>query len=103
MKTYILKFDVNNTGIFPAGTVVKVTDDYWKDGNWKNTGFTVVEGKLKGEKGCVINGLQNWLIPDTPENREKILDLIAKQKEIEKAQQSLNKEWDTLETADLNS
>ncbi len=57
MKTYILKYDVYNNSDFPAGIIVTITNDYWGKKDDSNTGFTVVEGELKGGKGCVANGL----------------------------------------------
>ena len=71
-KTYILKRTVINDMIFPIGTIIEITDDYWGEKSTspsdKNTGFTVVEGQLKGQKGCVVDGLESFIAEDTEGN-----------------------------------
>lgn len=85
MKTYILKRSVYNNVDFPIGTIVTITDDYWGNGNNnKNTGFTVAEGELKGEKGCVADGLDGWLVDDIEENRTLIQRYIEQEENLEK-------------------
>lgn len=101
MKTYILKYDIHNNVRFPAGTIVKITDDYWGGNDESNTGFTVAEGELKGKKGHVVNGLDGWLLEDTKENRKAVKNLYDKQKEIEKMQNTMREQYDNLKTAKL--
>lgn len=85
MKTYILKRSVYNNEDFPIGTIVTITDDYWgKGSNDKNTGFTVVEGELKGKKGCVADGLDGWIADDTEENRALIQQCIEHDENLKK-------------------
>lgn len=86
MKTYILKYPVRNSIDFPVGTIVKITDDYWgKGSNEPNTGFTVVQGKLKGQKGCVSNGLKTFLVENTKVNRGEIKGLLKEHRELDKS------------------
>jgi len=80
-KTYILVRPVYNNLTFPVGTIVKITDDYWgKDNsdNEENTGFTVVSGKLKGERGCVVDGLDGWLLENNKTNMLLIKNYVRK-------------------------
>ena len=92
MKTYILKYEVCNTVDFPIGTVVKITDDYWGNNtNDVNTGFTVVSGKLKGEKGYVADGLNGWLIENTITNRKLIKSLLSQSVKFQKEGNKLQK------------
>lgn len=99
MKTYILKYTVCNNVDFPMGTIVKITDDYWGSGhNSKNTGFTVVEGKLKGQKGCVADGLKGYLIEDTSVNRSLIKGYQIATEKLEQEMDKLDKKWHSVPT-----
>jgi len=89
MKTYILKYDVYNNIDFPKGTIVKVND--WK---WE---FEVMEGKLKGEKGHIADGMNGFLLEDIIENRKLFKEFTAEQKKLEDAVNSLNKKWNALQ------
>ncbi len=102
MKTYILKYQVTNMHTFPIGTVVTITDDYYGAGRTShNTSFTVVEGELKGKKGCVANGLQGWLIDDTPQNRKLIDDFIKKAEHIKILMRNLDSDLEEIPTSEL--
>ena len=103
MKTYILKYPVHNEHEFPIGTIVTITDDYWGNGNEElNTGFTVVEdGPMKGMKGCVADGLNGYLLENTPENHWEVRDFFSRKAELNRQIEKLNQEWDQLETAKL--
>lgn len=100
MKTYILKYEVFNRINFPVGTIVAITDDYYRSSN-RNTSFTVVEGELKGEKGCVADGFEGWLIEDTPENRKLVEDFLTKSFHIKLLMLNLQDEWKEVPTAIL--
>ena len=100
MKTYILRLPVFNENDFPKGTIVKITDDYWgKNKSNPNTGFTVIEGELKGKKGCVADGLLGYLLDDTLENRHLIKVLQDEQENIKFLYEQLQKRWDELPKA----
>lgn len=103
MKTYILKYDVINIDdLFPAGIIVKITDDYWGNtNNDKNTGFTVVSGKLKGQKGCVVNGLEGWLLENTETNRKIFKEFAENIKKLTKSLEAEEKAWEKIPTAIL--
>ncbi len=102
MKTYILKYDVHNFINFPMGTIVTITDDYWGKGhNDSNTGFTVVNGKLKGEKGYVSNGLNGYLLDNNSENKELIKEYKVAMKKLKVVKKDLNKKIDLLPTVKL--
>lgn len=102
-KTYILKHNVYNSIEFPVGTIVKITDDYWgkRSHNEPNTGFTVVKGKLKGEKGCVSEGLDGWLLDNTAQTRAILKDHKKRESDLKKQLTKLDKEWDAIKTAKL--
>lgn len=100
MKTYILKYEVSNHIDFPTGTIVTITDDFFGVTD-RNTSFTVVEGELKGEKGCVADGLEEWLIEDTPKNRKLVEGFLEKASHIHSLMENLEKEWDLVPTAKL--
>lgn len=76
-STYILKRDVYNNETFPTGTIVKPI-------NHEHYCFEVVEGKLKGKKGGIADGLNGWVCDDTKENRKCIKDYLNNKKEINK-------------------
>jgi len=101
MKRYILKYDVYNNVDFPKGTTVIITDDYWGDKRNDSTGFTVIKGKLKGEKGCVADGLNGWLLDDTPENKKLIKNHENEITKLENSIKRLNKKWDSLPTVKI--
>lgn len=101
MKTYILKYAVYNSIDFPAGTTVKITDDYWEGNDNLNTGFTVVKGKLKGVKGSVANGLNVYLLDDTDKNRKMFAQFQSAIKKLEGDINLLNKKWDDVPAANL--
>lgn len=101
MKIYILKYEVSNHIDFPIGTVVTITDDYFGKGTSRNTSFTVVEGKLKGEKGYVADGLEGWLIEDNPENRKLLKKFSEKASHINSLMKNLESEWGEVPTAIL--
>lgn len=94
MKTFILKYEVRNRINFPVGTIVAITDD-------DNTKFTVVEGELKGEKGCIADGLKGWLIEDTAENRKLVENFLTRSLHIKLLTVNLNDEWREVPTAIL--
>lgn len=73
MTKYILKYEVCNYIDFPAGTIVKLID---------KENFIVVSGKLKGQKGRVVDGLESWLLEDTAENRNLFKQFEDEKKEI---------------------
>lgn len=103
MKTYILKYDIYNNIDFPKGTIISITDDYWRKGhNDLNTGFTVVSGKLKGEKGCVSAGLNGYLFDNTIENKKLIKNYKSEIKMINRSLKELDKKFDSLPTVKLN-
>jgi hypothetical protein len=91
MKTYFLKYEVINSMVFPAGTIVKVIDPKWE--------FEVVEGKLKGKRGNIAEGLNGWLIENNITNKDKIETLFKKRKKILKDSIEINKEWEAIESA----
>ena len=93
MNTYILKFDVYNDIDFPKGSIVTVIDPKWE--------FEVVEGRLKGKRGNVADGLSGWLLEDTLENRMLFKNLISKVKQLESAVNRLDKEWESLPTVNV--
>lgn len=102
VKTFILKYNVLNNDNFPKGTVVKITDDYWGgSSDKKNTGFTVTQGKLKGKKGCVVDGLEDCLLDNTRENRKAVADFKKQISNLESEIQKLKKDWDKMPTAKL--
>ena len=101
MKKYILKLNVYNHIDFPLGTIVKITDDYFGAGGDKNTGFTVLEGKLAGEKGCVADGLEGYLLEDTPENRKLVQNFKKKSRKLAVASEKLNTDYDNIPIAIL--
>lgn len=101
MKTYILKYDVYNNTNFPAGTIVIITDDYWGKKDELNTGFTVMKGKLKGYQGSVANGLKEYLLDNTSENRNAFKEFQHEKKKIKADENSLNKRWNALLTAKI--
>lgn len=102
VKTYILKYPVHNNIEFPKGTIVTITDDFWgKGGNDLNTGFTVAEGKFKGEKGCVANGLNEYLLDDNAKNRKLVEKFEGERKKLHNGITELNKKWDALPTSKL--
>lgn len=102
MKTYILKYDVYNNEDFPAGTIVTITDDYWgKGSNKENSGFTVIEGKLKGKKGCVADGLHGYLLDNTNENKKLFTEFQNESRKLKDAINVLNKKWNDLPSAIL--
>ena len=68
MKTYILKTAIYNNIDFPIGTIVKVNNPKWE--------VEVVEGKLKGEKGHIADGVKGFIVDDTEENRVLIQQCI---------------------------
>lgn len=90
MKTYILKYDVYNNIYFPKGTIVKVIDPKCE--------FEVVEGKLKGKRGNIADGLNGWLLEDNSNNRLLFNDFISESKRLEKAIKDLDKKWGKLPT-----
>ena len=103
-ETYILRHNVNNDILFKRGTIIRITDDYWGDNlDDKNTGFTVVSGKLKGKKGYVANGLKGWLLENTKENRQKVSNYIKAKKDIQKQLDRLDRDFDLIKTAVLQS
>ena len=85
-KTYILKRSVYNNLDFLVGIIVVITDDYWgASGSDTNTGFTVVKGKLKGEKGCVADGLFGYICDNTEKNRRAIKNIVDTEKKLIKS------------------
>lgn len=98
LKTYILKYNVHNNVTFPVGTIVSITDDYFPYCNDTNTGFTVVSGKLKGQKGCVANGLKKYLLENTDANKNAIKLKGKEEKKHFKCIDALNKQYDKLKT-----
>ena len=90
MNTYILKFDVYNDIDFPKGSIVTVIDPKWE--------FEVVEGRLKGKKGNIADGLNGWLLEDTIENRKLFKEITLKVKKLESAIKRLDKKWRVLPT-----
>jgi len=100
-KTYILIIRVYTSFMFPVGTIIKITDDYWgKDNlnNDENTGFTVVSGKLKGKKGCVADGLDIHLIENNKVNRLLIKNYLRKREELQLKLEKLEKSLLKLKT-----
>ena len=93
MNTYILKFDVYNDIDFPKGSIVTVIDPKWE--------FEVVEGRLKGEKGNIADGLNGWLLEDTHENRMLFKEFTAIAKKLESDIKRLDKEWESLPTVNV--
>lgn len=92
MKTFILKYEVCNHIDFPIGTIVKLVD---------NENFMVVEGKLKGQTGCVANGLNGWLMENNSTNKKLLNKFKTEQKKINLKINELDKEWDALPTVDV--
>jgi len=90
MKTYILKRDVYNNIDFPKGTVVKIIDPKWE--------FEVSEGKLKGERGNIADGLNGWLLENTPENKKLLKEYLEETKHLELSIKKLDKKWSSLPT-----
>lgn len=90
MKKYILKYDVYNNIDFPKGTIVKVIDPKWE--------FEVTEGKLNGKRGNIADGLNGWLLEDTPENRLLFNEFKEEERRLNKAIKKLNKNWEKLPT-----
>lgn len=101
LKTYILKYNVYNDVTFPTGTIVSITDDYFTSNDKKNTGFTVVSGKLKGQKGCVVDGLKKYLLENTDANKNAIKLKEKEEKKYLKCIDALNKQYNKLKTAKL--
>lgn len=93
MKKYILKQTVYNNIDFPRGTIVKVNDPKWE--------FEVVSGKLKGQKGNIADGVNGWLLEDTPDNRKLVKEFNDKLKSLKKERSDLYKNWDKIPTAKL--
>ena len=93
MKTYILKFDVYNDIDFPKGSIVTVVNPKWE--------FEVVEGKLNGERGNIEDGLNGWLLEDTPENRVLFKEFTTKVKKLENDIKRLDKEWELIPTVNI--
>lgn len=90
MKTYILKYDIYNDTTFPKGTIVKVNDWQWE--------FEVTEGKLKGQKGHIADGMDGWLIENTPEMKTMVKDYFAAAKKIDLKIKELNQMWGKIKT-----
>jgi len=103
IKTYILKYRVMKGGMFPVGTVVTITDDYYGVGDktGRNTSFTVVEGKLKGKKGCVPSGLSEFLIDDTPKNRKLTQKYLKESDRIMRLASELARSWANVPSSEL--
>lgn len=95
MKTYILKRPVYNSVDFPIGTIIKPIKEEFHC-------FEVVEGDLKGEKGGIADGLDGWIINDTPENRKLCLEFELDMKKLKRAISKLYEEWDNLPTVKIN-
>lgn len=93
MNTYILKFDVYNDIDFPKGSIITIIDPKWE--------FEVVEGRLKGERGNIADGLNGWLLEDNPENRMLFKDFTTKSKKLESAIKRLDKKWRSLPTVKI--
>ena len=77
MKNYILKYNVHNYETFPVGTIVKKVKEEFAC-------FEVVEGKMKGKKGNIADGLKGWVCDDTPKNRKLLEECMNKEKELRK-------------------
>ncbi len=92
MKTFILKYGVNNSIYFPMGTIVSLVS---------NDKFIVVEGILTGKEGCVAVGLHGWLITDNEENRKALKQFQTNEKKLLKSLDLLTKNWNNYETAKL--
>jgi len=91
MKTYILKRPVYNSVDFPMGTIVKHITEHCRC-------FEVVEGKQKGEKGDIADGLfeYDFVCDDTQENRKLIKQFQDKEDELEYQRQENYKFLDNI-------
>ncbi len=93
MKTYILKRAVYNDIDFPIGTIVKINDPKWE--------FEVVEGKLKGEKGHIADGVKGYIVDDTKENRTLIKRCFEQEKTLLKQLKQNTKQIEKIPNAVL--
>lgn len=95
MKTYILKRTVYNNETFPIGTIVKHT-----------TGtmvcFEVVEGEMKGMKGGIADGLEGWVVDDTPENRTAIKELLNEETYLRNRLKTNSEKMQNIPSAELS-
>lgn len=82
MKTYILKRPVYNYIDFPIGTIVELFEKPTHQS--MITEAVVVEGELKGEKLCVADGFDGWIVDDTEENRTLIQRCIEQEENLKK-------------------
>lgn len=96
MKKYILKYPVYNNIDFPAGTTIELLNE-------EHYNFIVTEGKLKGEKGGVADGLEGWLLDDTIENRKLFKKFEDSKEKLDASRKILIKKWSALPTSIIPS
>lgn len=89
MKTYILKYTINNYIDFPIGTIVKIVSPQF---------ISPVYGYLRGRVCHCADGLEELLVENNKANRANIRKFIYEEKRIQKQLENLRKNYKKMPT-----